>query len=823
MESTPAPAGSLGDETRSAEPAEPALLLGTNAIDGSEGAVPLPVPVPPRKPQSTALKQRKKKRGMGPTRRLKRLMRTLNEPIVRPARYLREDYPTDSFLIAANSVDFMRNAEQLEDDLDKGKIERYPRNQRKAGKPRSAASTVTVTETGYPTSYEDSDSFVTYSLASAGQHPFYQKLRGDPGDFASLPPGSLASNQETKPHGMVSISEPESQPLSQEERERHERLQLLNTPDAMGNAPAPPRESMRVSENPSKAILPPPQTFKTRMERDVLAKFDRVAQDVARAELEARHAREEAESKARVLAAQKKKEAEEAAKRAEEAANGRSKLALFKKAGRKMSIMASLSPPKSEEAKKALKAEHKKRLTASAAAIDSAKLLEEEARRREAFKKKREEAAQQRAMNLQSMSEQKRNPFIPKNRTDARRLAKQWLKPIFAAIATARLRLLREKITPVVVAQFKYNFCLRRAEESVRSAARRRQGHRDQESKFRVVVWLTLKLRKWRRRIATQKRDEAADQLLKFLSDCEACRSDFTRMMMDYRKRIVRCQRMARSFLLVRRTRTRVLSMMWQSMEKELIKEHNEGVKNGTLPSYLSTRTPMPREERERRVRRLLQMATVQHIGDRDMYYSSLAAQESLYERAKIDDVHALMEADDPTQLPVLVVDERYQRPPSFFVYVFLAKEIEAALEIFWAKKDEMAKVMQPAHDRVLLDKATDVLVHYKKEKIQFSKLRVEVQKVIDMGTFGRQDLSLLARSNEEEEAEEGKEQQKHQRRQHRRTGTGSSNRSSRGSSRSQKRPASGRRDKPATPAAAAAAGGGGGVVEVVAAGAGGK
>ena len=145
----------------------------------------------------------------------------------------------------------------------------------------------------------------------------------------------------------------------------------------------------------------------------------------------------------------------------------------------------------------------------------------------------------------------------------------------------------------------------------------------------------------------------------------------------------------------------------------------------------------MPRDERERRVRRLMEMATIKHLHDRGVYYNSLANQDSLYEKSNVDDVKALMEAEDPSKIPVLVIDEKYKRPPVFLFYTFLSKEIHVSLRIFWAKKDEMAKVMQRAHDEILIDKATDVLNHYKKEKAEFSRLQMEVERAIDKGTFG--------------------------------------------------------------------------------------
>ena len=94
------------------EPAQ--ILLVSSAVDGIAVSKK---PTPPKE------SKKKKKRGKGPARRLRQLMRKLDDPVARPARYLREDYPTDSFLVSVSSGDFRRTAEQLEEDMKNGKIE----------------------------------------------------------------------------------------------------------------------------------------------------------------------------------------------------------------------------------------------------------------------------------------------------------------------------------------------------------------------------------------------------------------------------------------------------------------------------------------------------------------------------------------------------------------------------------------------------------------------------------------------------------------------------------------------------------------------------
>ena len=62
---------------------------------------------------------------------------------------------------------------------------------------------------------------------------------------------------------------------------------------------------------------------------------------------------------------------------------------------------------------------------------------------------------------------------------------------------------------------------------------------------------------------------------------------------------------------------------------------------------------------------------------------------------------------------------------------------------------------MQRVHDELLINKADGVLKNYKKEKFTFTKFRIDVEKTIDRGTFGRFDIGTEERDDEENEAEE--------------------------------------------------------------------
>ena len=720
------------------EPAQ--ILLVSSAVDGIAVSKK---PTPPKE------SKKKKKRGKGPARRLRQLMRKLDDPVARPARYLREDYPTDSFLVSVSSVDFRRTAEQLEEDMKNGKIEYYPRNPRKLKQQlKGASSTVTPTETGFPTSY-DADSLLTNSLGSGGQPSF--KFGGM---FTAQE--TKVSNSATKRGGKHDCQESrttvEAPTGSKAVEEKYFRLQLLNTPDALGNKPAPPREKGRVAEHPSRSMLPPPQSFaKTRLEKEVLAKFERVAQAVAQAEVSRKQYLEEEASKVKISSGENRGASRRLQRQYKED--------IMKMKGAEVGVRSSNKAMKCKKRQKDESREQdsrniEKMRSEKAPVLSGEKKLEDDMKKREEFKRKREEVAALRAQRLQTCKDMVTS-FIPEKQTDQRRLAKQWLKAIFAALATESLQLRREKITKKVVAQYKYKFCLRKTEDMIRIASRRRRGILDSQNRFTITVWLTLKVRKWKKQLAEQKFDGAADQVVRFLVDCDEVKGAFTRMMMDYRKKIIRCQRFFRSFLIVRRIRFRTLSTLWQLKERDAIKEHNDGIKDGTLPSYLSVRHPMPRDERDRRVRGLLELATAKHRHDREKYFKSLANRESLYEEACIRDVRALMESEDPSKLPVLVIDETFRRPPLFFVYTYLGQEIDASLKIFWAKKDETARQMQRFHDELLMNKADGVLKNYKKEKITFAKFRIDVEKTIDRGTFGRFDIGTEQRDDEENEAEE--------------------------------------------------------------------